>query len=138
MPTNLEEAQGVHTPWYVLDQRATTLRAQGWTGPKQDAILISNKSPQEVLECRGDNCIIARISFDNRDEELGESNMADAVRIVTAVNSHDALLEALKGLMPTNLCADNPNVPDDTIIPVDLTYGELRAARAAIQLAEGR
>lgn len=63
---------------------------------------------------------------------------ANVRRIVTAVNSHDALLEALKGLMPTNLCADNPNVPDDTIIPVDLTYGELRAARAAIQLAEGR
>lgn len=125
MPTNLEEAQGVHTPWYVLDQRATTLRALGWTGPKQDAILISSKSPQEALASRGDNCIIARISFDNRDEELGESNMADAVRIVTAVNSHDDLVKYLKLALGV--------IEKSKIV----WLGE-DAARAAIQLAEGR
>ncbi|CAM8655679.1 hypothetical protein [Sphingobium cupriresistens] len=36
-----------------------------------------------------------------------------------------------------NVCSDNPNVPDDFLVPVDMTMGELRKARAAIAQAKG-
>lgn len=45
------------------------------------------------------------------------------------------LLEALQVLLPRQLNSDNPNVSDDLVIPIDLTMGEIRAARAAISKA---
>ena len=48
------------------------------------------------------------------------------------------LLEALEVILgPLNVCSDNPNVRDDTCLPIDLTMGELRQARAAIAKARG-
>lgn len=46
------------------------------------------------------------------------------------------LAEALKEILgPLNVCSDNANVRDDEILPVDMTMGELRRARAALQKA---
>lgn len=45
------------------------------------------------------------------------------------------LLAALLTLIPRNVALGNPNWADGTIIPVDMTLGELRQARAAIEKA---
>ncbi|WP_341896401.1 hypothetical protein [Sphingobium sp. YR657] len=48
------------------------------------------------------------------------------------------LLEALTAIVGSlNVASDNPNVPDDFLVPVDITMGELRKARAAIASAKG-
>lgn len=48
------------------------------------------------------------------------------------------LLEALVEILgPLNVCSDNQNVSDDVCLPVDMTMGELRKARAAIAKATG-
>lgn len=44
------------------------------------------------------------------------------------------LREALFEIVgPLNVCSDNPNVPDDTLIAVDITMGEIRKARSALK-----
>lgn len=48
---------------------------------------------------------------------------------VRSADAHAALTEIVGSL---NVCSDNPNVPDDFLVPVDITMGELRKARAAI------
>lgn len=47
------------------------------------------------------------------------------------------LLEALEGLMPTNLGSLPDTMPDSATLPLDVTFGELRAARAALSKAKG-
>lgn len=44
----------------------------------------------------------------------------------------EALEAALKALLPTNLNLSNPNWPDDTVVPCDVTLGELRAVHSAL------
>jgi len=58
-----------------------------------------------------------------------------AFAISQAVNNHATLKRALKKLIPSGFCADNPNIPDSAIVPVDFTYGELREAEAALSAA---
>jgi hypothetical protein len=48
------------------------------------------------------------------------------------------LLEALKGLIPTNVNLNNRHLSDDVLLPCDVRLGELRVAAAAIAAAEGR
>ena len=60
-----------------------------------------------------------------------------AARIVHCVNTHDALVKALEGCIPSGVCLTNSNIPDDTIVPIDATMGELRAVAAALALAKG-
>lgn len=82
-------------PWFVLDQRATTLRAQGWSGaPDHDVLLISNYAPADITPEHCD-CIVARIEFTNREEELGEGNLADARLIAAAPDLLEAAIGAL-------------------------------------------
>lgn len=107
-------------PWFVFDQRASVMRELGWEGPAVDAILISSLSPKDAVEAGGDNCIVARISFNNRDDELGESNIADARLIAAAPD----LLKALAELMCT---------PQDRLGRPDAW----QSARAAIAKANG-
>lgn len=121
-------------PWHLLDQRASTLESLGWSGPEQDAIIISRKAPRDILASAGDNCVVCRIEFRNRAEMLGEGNMSDARLIAAAPD----LLEALREILgPLNVCSDNRHVRDDQCLPIDITVGELRKARAAIAKAEG-
>ena len=60
-----------------------------------------------------------------------------AAHIVRCVNTHDALVKALEGCIPSGVCLTNSNIPDDTIVPIDATMGELRAVAAALALAKG-
>ena len=83
-------------PWYVRDFRASEMRRLGWKGPSIDRILITNKTGAEILESAGEDCVIARIQFDNRPDELTEGNFADASLIVRAVNCHADLVAALE------------------------------------------
>lgn len=49
-----------------------------------------------------------------------------------------AMLEALDEIVgPMKVDHDNPNIPDDAVLPIDMTMGELRRARAAIANATG-
>lgn len=48
------------------------------------------------------------------------------------------LLEALRLCIPRNVCLTNPNVRDDTILPMDVPIGDLRRIAAVIAKAEGR
>ncbi|WP_299010023.1 hypothetical protein [uncultured Caulobacter sp.] len=45
------------------------------------------------------------------------------------------LLSACQSVIPKNLATDNRNIPDDQIIPLDFTMGELRRIAAAIAKA---
>ena len=70
-------------------------------------------------------------------EELLPNAAANARHIVHCVNTHDALVKALEGCIPSGVCLTNSNIPDDTIVPIDATMGELRAVAAALALAKG-
>lgn len=48
------------------------------------------------------------------------------------------LLAAIKQLMPSNLGSLPATMPDSATLPLDVTFGELRQAIAAIAKAEGR
>ncbi|MGB3844265.1 MAG: hypothetical protein WA940_00210 [Sphingopyxis sp.] len=42
------------------------------------------------------------------------------------------LVGAVRAFMPTGISYSNPNIPDDVMIPLDVTMGELRAINAAL------
>jgi hypothetical protein len=52
------------------------------------------------------------------------------------VNAQE-LLDALIGMIPKNICVGNGNVPDDTLLPMDVAMGEIRRAAAVIAKARG-
>ncbi len=77
--------------WYVKDFRASTMRRLGWTGPSIDRILITSKDSAEIDASSGANCIVARIQFDNRTDELTDQNLANAVLMAAAPELFEAL-----------------------------------------------
>lgn len=77
--------------WYVHDYRASTMRKLGWVGPSIDRIVIATGNASDIEACSGANSVVARIQFDNRHEELTDSNMADALLIAAAPELYDAL-----------------------------------------------
>lgn len=86
--------------WFVLDQRASTLRQQGWTGPAHDVILISAYPPEEITPQHCD-AIVARVSLLNREEELGDYNFAHAKLIAAAprlARQHAAMADEIARL----------------------------------------
>ena len=111
-------------PWHALDQRNSTLRAQGWEGPEQDAILIVNYPPAEIKAGHCD-CIVARIEFRNRAEKLGDGNMADGRLIAAAPELLEAAQKALKYIANTEG-------------ELGITLGSGDALRAAIARATGK
>lgn len=59
--------------------------------------------------------------------------IADAKKDVATLARHlERLADAAKSVLPENVCLTNNSVPDETVIPVDLTIGELRALHSAI------
>jgi hypothetical protein len=92
-------------PWSVIDLRATTMRALGWRGEQIDCLLISCKGD----DLEGGNCVVARIAFDNRPEELGDGNFADACLIAAAPGLLASLIKArntLAGSRMEKIAAD--------------------------------
>jgi hypothetical protein len=74
----------------------------------------------------------------DNDEWIANTNQwreeaAAELRRLHGVNAE--LLEALKAVLPRNLNLFN-NFPDTTLVPTDLTLGELRKISAAIFKAE--
>jgi hypothetical protein len=125
-----------HTPgpWFVRDFRESYMRELGWTGPSIDRILITNKTGSEIVESAGENCVVARIQFDNRTEPLGESNLADACLIAAAPELLDGC-KALLGLL--ELIGGRDDVSTE-LRDVLATNHRVAEARAAIAKAEGR
>jgi hypothetical protein len=73
------------------------------------------------------------------------ANEGDAlVCSVNALSGEDAFLlaashglyEAAKRFIPPNVCLTNSNIPDDLVIPLDVTMGELRSLATALAKAE--
>jgi hypothetical protein len=71
---------------------------------------------------------------------------ANAARIVACVNACEGiadpavvpdLVKAAKGMLPRNMCLTNANIPDNTIVPLEASMGELRALAAILAKASG-
>lgn len=62
----------------------------------------------------------------------------EAARIRTTLTAAPDLLAALIALMPSNLGALPETMPDSAKLSLEVSFGELRKARAAIAKAEGR
>lgn len=59
--------------------------------------------------------------------------IADAKKDVATLARHlELLANAAKAVLPENVCLTNANVPDDAVIPVDITMGDLRTLHQAI------
>ena len=127
VPTVQVDRPAGHTPgpWFVRDFRASRMADLGWDGPSIDSILIVNKTGAEIVEGAGDNCVVARITFDNRLEPLGESNLSDA-RLIAAAPE---LLEALRGLVDV---VNRPDAP-----PLAELFAAVADGQAAISRATG-
>lgn len=69
--------------------------------------------------------------------EADERELAETRANARLIAAAPELLEALLAMMPTNLCADNPSIPDNAVVPVDFHYGDFRRAQAAIAKARG-
>jgi hypothetical protein len=59
----------------------------------------------------------------------------EAKAIATLFAAASAMLAACQAVMPIGIDTENPNIPDDQVIPLDVTMGELRQLRAAITQA---
>lgn len=100
-------------------------------------LLRERGDPQAKHTC-GDYETVARCTSATWDR--------DSKIIVDALNVHHetghgprqlaeqnaALLAALESLIPKKVAINNPNVPDSTVVPVDITVGKLRTALAAM------
>lgn len=96
----------------------------------------------EPADMFGDhNIVLHDASNDARAIAAVVSNMRDESEV--AANAHliasapDLLAALVDILGPLNVCSDNPHVPDNACLPVDMTMGELRRARIAIAKARG-
>lgn len=64
----------------------------------------------------------------------GEDVAADIALLSSAAD----LLAVAREMLPRNLCLTNANIPDSTVVPLDVTMGELRKIAAAIAKATGQ
>jgi hypothetical protein len=58
---------------------------------------------------------------------------ADA-RITSLEEENARLREALEGVVPSPLCGEAWNLPDNETAPITITFGSLRTARAALSI----
>lgn len=58
-------------------------------------------------------------------------SLADATLYAAAPD----LLAVAREMLPPNLCLTNINIPDNTVVPIDVHMGELRRIAAAIAKA---
>jgi hypothetical protein len=94
----------------------------------------------EPADWFGDHNIVLATGDDRRAVAAVVSNMRDAreveanARLIAAAPD---LLAVACEMLPRNLCLTNPNIGDDTVIPLDVTMGDLRKIAAAISRARG-
>lgn len=56
-----------------------------------------------------------------------------AIRALTASrSSNDEIVEVLEALLPSPLCGESWNLPDDEHVAIDITFGKLKTARALL------
>jgi Lar family restriction alleviation protein len=106
-----------------------------------EAELTGYRAPEFWVHCPQIGCKASTEAFGSKDKAIAAWN----TRATTA--QLDALREAreaLEGMLPDNVCLANVVLPDDALVPLDTTMGELRAVAkalatltAAIARAEG-
>lgn len=73
----------------------------------------------------------------NSAEDLGSNIISQIKANTRLIAAAPELLVALSALLPNNLCLTNDAWSDETIIPLDVTLGDLRKAAAALAKAAG-
>lgn len=58
-----------------------------------------------------------------------------SAHLAAANLANEELLAVARDILPRNLCLTNPNVPDSTVVPLDVTMGELRKIAAVVAKA---
>lgn len=83
-----------------------------------------------VAGVREDRSLVIHAA-DGDDEEEGYGN-------ALLIGAAPDLLGVAREMLPRNLCLTNKNIPDDTIVPLECTMGDLRKVAAAIAKATGQ
>ena len=68
----------------------------------------------------------------DRATEIQRELLANAHVIAAAPD----LLSVARTMLPENLCLTNPNVRDETVVPLEVTMGELRKIAAVVAKAK--
>ena len=96
----------------------------------------------EAADMFGDhNIVLSASANDCRAIAAVVSNMRDPSEVAAnafLVAAAPDLLAVAREMLPRNLCHTNANVPDSTIVPLDVTMGELRRIAAALAKATGK
>ena len=79
------------------------------------------------------SCLAGMIKSD-REEVIAAWNRRAAI---AAAPLTQQLLDALREIMPSRLCGESWNLPDDDTVSIVVTFGKVARARAAITAAEG-
>jgi len=58
-------------------------------------------------------------------------------RIANLITAAPEMYEAIADFMPKNIEVNNSNIPDDLVVPLNVTMGELRRLHAALSKARG-
>lgn len=66
---------------------------------------------------------------------VGASSLEEQNANARLIAAAPDLLAACQSMIPANVCLTNGNVPDSTIIPIDVTMGDFRKIAAAIAKA---
>lgn len=90
-----------------------------------------------------DECLVGPDQIVMRQDDEGRKSFADYPDGTTQANARliaaaPDLLESLEELLPQNLGAPPDALQDHMTVPVDMTVGEIRRARAAIAKARGQ
>jgi hypothetical protein len=128
MATSANQSQHTPGPWALTEPRMGAFNEALMSVVTPGKRYVADIQPTAPQSHRaGNNRIVRRKVF-------GPEDMANARLIAAAPELLEALVEILG---PLNVCSDNPNVRHDASLPIDMTMGELRKARAAIAKARG-
>ncbi|MBI1682346.1 hypothetical protein [Caulobacter hibisci] len=97
-----------------------------WSVSAGDLIRVKPKASNEV---------VAGVHRIGKHSGRPEAEALANARLIAAAPE---LLAAAREFMPKGLAIGNGNVPDETVIPIDVTMGELRKFEAAIAKALGQ
>lgn len=66
--------------------------------------------------------------------------LADVAHATGSNARHEApaMLAMLRKMIPSNVCLTNPNIPDNTILPMDVPIGDLRKIAAILARIDGK